>query len=67
MTSKIQQSWRQYFYGERSGIIMSRAYAMAHLVHSIREQTLTRRQYKNCIEGHLTCPFADFITIKLGC
>jgi hypothetical protein len=66
MTSKTQHSWRQYFYGERSGIIMSRTQAMTHLVHSIREQALTRRQYKNRIEGHLTGPFADFIRIKLG-
>src|ERR1700680_1556948 len=66
MASKSQQSWRLYFYGERSGIIMSRGLAMVNFVRSVRTRILTRRQYKDCIEGHLTSPFSDFIRIKLG-
>jgi hypothetical protein len=45
---------------------MSRAIAMGGLIHSIRERVLTRQQYKDAVEGHLTSSFADFIRIKLA-
>ena len=65
MARKSLQQWRGYCAGTRSGSMMARAIAMSHLVHSIRERVLTRRQYKDTIESHLTGSFLRFTWMKL--
>jgi hypothetical protein len=66
MTRKMTRSDTLPFYVARSGIILSRIHAMADLIHSISGHAYTRRQYKNCLEGQLTCAFASFIRTKLA-
>ncbi|MFN4260912.1 MAG: hypothetical protein ACK4RK_16580 [Gemmataceae bacterium] len=54
------------YYGERSGIVMSRVMAMVKVVLSSQQGPLTRRQYKRKLEGHLSATFGDLMLAKLA-
>jgi hypothetical protein len=54
------------YYGERSGIVMSRIMAMVEVVMSSQQGPLTRRQYKRQLESHLSRTFGDLMLAKLA-
>jgi hypothetical protein len=54
------------YYGERSGIVMSRIMAIVAVVLSSQQGPLTRRQYKRKLEGHLSATFGDLMLAKLA-
>jgi hypothetical protein len=62
--TKNPQVWP--YYGERSGIVMSRILAMVEVVLSSQQGPLTRRQYKRKLEGHLSATFGDLMLAKLA-
>lgn len=54
------------YYGERSGIVMSRIMAMVEVTLSSQQGPLTRREYKPKLEGHLSATFGDLMLAKLA-
>jgi hypothetical protein len=62
--TKNPQVWP--YYGERSGIVMTRIIAMVDVVLSSQQGPLTRRQYKRRLETHLSSTFGDLLLAKLA-
>jgi hypothetical protein len=54
------------YYAERSGTIMSRVMSMVRLSHSVSNEVLSRRRYKDKIESHLTGSFFNLLYSKLA-
>jgi len=54
------------YYGERSGIVMTRIMAMVNIVLSSQQGQLSRRQFKRMLEHHLSSAFGDLMLAKLA-